>query len=93
MRLPRLQLTVRGMMVLILFIGLVSALVIQSIRVARRDREFTRIARARANCRRAAVELDRAEQLYGTGPIRNAVLNSARLNLKKALFELETCTD
>jgi type II secretory pathway pseudopilin PulG len=94
MRLPRFQVTVRGMMVLILLIGLVSALTIQSIRLARRDREFTRIARALANYRRAADQMERAEQKYGKGGHgRYAEINAATLNLKKALFELETSTD
>ena len=40
MRLPRVQFTVRRIMVLIAFMALVSALAVQSMRVASRDREL-----------------------------------------------------
>ena len=48
MRLPHLRFTVRWMMTLIVFAALVSALAIQSIRIARRDRELARLARISA---------------------------------------------
>jgi hypothetical protein len=45
MGMPRVRFTVRWMMILILFCGLVSALVVQGIRVARRDRELAGLGR------------------------------------------------
>jgi hypothetical protein len=83
--------TVRGIMVLILFIGLASALVIQSMRVARRDGELTRIARLLADHQRSADRMEWAARMYEKGYLSKAQLEAERLNLKnlkKALFEL-----
>jgi hypothetical protein len=88
MRLPRVRFTVRGMMILILCISLASALVIQSIRTARRDRELTRLAQLLADCRRSADRMDWAERMYEKGYLSKAQLKTERLNLKRALFEL-----
>jgi hypothetical protein len=88
MRLPRVRFTVRQMMILIVVIALVSALVIQSIRVARRDRELARLARLMAGYRRAADRVEWAERMREKGYVSKAVVEAEKRNLKKAVFEL-----
>ena len=88
MRMPRVRFTVRSMMILILFICLVSALVIQGIRGARRDRELAELARLLADYRRAADRMEWAERMYEKGYLSKAQVETEKVNLKRVLFEL-----
>ena len=88
MRLRRVRFTVRGIMILIVFIALPSALVIQSIRAARKDRERVRLVQLVGDFRRAADRLDWAERMYRKKYVSDAQLKSELLGFKKAEFAL-----
>jgi hypothetical protein len=64
MRWPCMRFTLRWMMVLVVLVALASALVIQSIRLARRDRELAGLARSLAAYRQAADRMQWAEQMH-----------------------------
>ena len=81
MRLPRVRFTVRRIMVLIAFMALVSAVVVQSIRVAKRDRELARLTRLLEDYRRVTDRLQWAERMYKKG-----YLPKARLDVEKQTF-------
>ncbi len=87
---PRLcvRLTVRQMMVLIVFMALVSALFIQTIRLARRDREIARLGLLLNDYQRAADRVDWAECMYKKGYISKAALANEELSLKRAAHAL-----
>ena len=89
MRLPRVRFTVRQMMILIVVAALVSALVIQSIRVARRDRELARLVQLLDDYRRASDRMQWAERMYEKGYVSKAQVESAKVSFKRALFELD----
>ncbi len=80
----RVRFSVRQMMVLIVFIALVSALVVQSIRSARRDREIARLELLLRDYQRAADRIEWAERMYNKGYLSKAVLASEKLSYKKA---------
>jgi hypothetical protein len=88
MRLPRVRFTVRWMMILILFIGLATALVIQSIRVARRDRELAGLARLLADYRRTADRLQWAEKMHKKGYVSKAQLDIEKSSFRKTAISL-----
>jgi hypothetical protein len=69
MRLPRVRFTVRQMLVLVVVSALVSALVIQSIRAARRDRELARLVRMLND---ASDRMQWAERMYEKGYVSKA---------------------
>jgi hypothetical protein len=80
--------TVRGMMILVLFIALASALVIQSIRVARRDRELEALAKLLADYRRAADRMQWAEQMHKKGYVSKAQFDIERATFRKTAISL-----
>jgi hypothetical protein len=84
----RVRFTVRQMMILIIFMALVSALVIQSIRVARRDRELAGLAQLLADYRRAADRMQWAERMYEKGYVSKTLVEGEKVSFKRALFEL-----
>jgi len=84
----RVRFTVREMMVLIVFMALVSALVIQSIRSARRDREIARLALLLNDYRRAADRMQWAERMYKKGYVSKAEFAHEELFFKRAADEL-----
>ena len=84
MRLPRVRFTVRWMMILIVFIGLASALIVQSIRVARRDRELAGLARLLADYRRAADRMQWAERMHQKGYVSKERFDIERASYRKA---------
>jgi hypothetical protein len=88
MRFPRLRFTLRSMMILILFIGLASALVIQSVRATRRDHQLTELTLLLRDYRRAADRMEWAERMYEKGYLSKAQIETEKVNLKRALFEL-----
>jgi hypothetical protein len=81
MRPPRVQVTVRGMKILIVFTALSSALVIQSIRVARRDRELAALAQFLADYRQAADRMQWAEQMH-----KKVYISKAQFDIERASF-------
>ena len=88
MRLPRARFTVRWMMILIVFIGLASALIVQSIRVARRDRELAGLARLLADYRRAADRMQWAERMHKKGYVSRERFDIERASYRKAALPL-----
>jgi hypothetical protein len=76
------------MMILIVVIALMSALVIQSIRATRLDRERARLALPLAEYRRETDWVKWAERMHAKGYVSKALVESERVNLKKTLFEL-----
>ena len=84
----RVRFTVRQMMILVIFVALVSAFVIQSIRVARRDRELSRLARLLNDYRRAADRMQWAERMYKKGYVSKAVFDYEKLSLRNTGYEL-----
>jgi hypothetical protein len=84
----RVRFTVRQMMILIVFMGLVSALVIQSIKAARRDRELARLARLLDDYRRAADRMQWAERMYKKGYVSTAAFENEKLSFKRTGDEL-----
>jgi hypothetical protein len=88
MRLPRVRFTVRWIMILIVFLGLASALVIQSIRVARRDRELAGLARLLEDYRRAADRMQWAEQMHKKGYVSKAQFDAEKISFQKAAISL-----
>jgi hypothetical protein len=88
MRLPRVRFTVRWTMILILFVALVSALVTQSIRATRRDRELARLGQLLADYRRAADRTQWAERMYKKGYVSRAQVDSEKLSLRRAGYSL-----
>ncbi len=89
MRLPRVRFRVRQMMFVIVVVALVSALVIQSNMVARRDRELARLVRLLDDYRRASDRMQWAERMYEKGYVSKAQVDSAKVSFKRALFELD----
>jgi hypothetical protein len=88
MRIPRVRLKLGWMMILIVFVAMLSALVIQSIRIAQRDRELARLDLLLKDYSRAADRLGWAERMYKKGYVSKAVLDSERIGFDKAGFEL-----
>ena len=88
MRLPRVRFTVRWIMILIVFLGLTSALVIQSIRVARRDRELAGLARLLEDYRRAADRMQWAERMHKKGYASKAVFDAHKDSFHKTAISL-----
>jgi hypothetical protein len=88
MRFPRVRLTVGSMMILIVFLALVSATVVQSIRLAQRDRELARLNLLLNEYSRAADRMEWAERMYEKGYISKAQVESERIGLQRAGFEL-----
>jgi hypothetical protein len=86
MRLPRVRFTVRQMLVLVVVSALVSALVIQSIRAARRDRELARLVRMLND---ASDRMQWAERMYEKGYVSKAQVEDAKVSFKRTLFELD----
>jgi len=84
----RVRFTVRRMMVLIVFMGLVSALVIQSIRSARRDREIARLVLLLDDYRRAADRMQWAERMHKKGYLSTAEFANVELSFKRSAEEL-----
>lgn len=84
MRLPRVQFTVRRTMILMVFVAIVSALVTQSMRVARRDRELARLRQSLADYRWAADRTQWAERMYQKGYVSKAQVESEKLALRRA---------
>jgi hypothetical protein len=76
------------MMILIVFIGLASALAVQSIRVARRDRELAGLTRSLANYRRAADRMQWAERMHKKGYLSHARFDIERASYRKAALPL-----
>jgi hypothetical protein len=89
MRLPHVRFTVRHMMVLVVVAALVSALVIQSIRAARRDRELAGLGRLLDVYRRASDRMQWAERMYEKGYVSKAAVEGEKVSFKRALFELD----
>jgi hypothetical protein len=85
----RVRFTVRQMMVVIVFMALVSALVIQSIRTARRDREIARLVRSLNDYRQSADRIEWAERMHQKGYVSKAVLANERLSFERASRELD----
>jgi hypothetical protein len=88
MRLPHLRFTVRWMMILIVFIGLASALVVQSFRVARRDRELAGLAQLLVDYRRAADRMQWAEQMHKKGYVSKARFDAEKISFQRAAISL-----
>jgi len=85
MRLPRVQFTVRWMMILIVFVALVAAFVGERIRAVRREREMAvRIERLLAEYRRAIDRAQWAERMRAKGYASQAQLEAENASLKKA---------
>lgn len=84
----RVRFTVRQMMILIVVMALVSALVIQSVRLARRDREFAVLVRSLDDYRRAADRIEWAERMYQKGYVSKAALRNEKLSFKKTTHQL-----
>jgi len=83
MRLPRLRFTVRGMMVLIAFMALASALAIQSTRLARRDRELAALGQSLA-----AVRMEWAERMHKKGYLSTAQRDAEKRSVRKVATSL-----
>jgi hypothetical protein len=75
-------------MILIVFMALASALVIQSIRVARRDRELSTLVRLLDEYRRVTDRLEWAERMHQKGYVSKSLVDSERTGLNRALFAL-----
>jgi hypothetical protein len=88
MRLPRVRFTVRWIMILIVFFGLASALVVQTIRVARRDRELAGLRRLLGEYRRAADRMQWAEQMHKKGYVSKERFDIERASFRKAALPL-----
>jgi hypothetical protein len=88
MRLPRVRFKLRGMMILVLFIALASALVIQSIRVARRDRELAALAKLLADYRQAADRMQWAERMHKKGYVSKAQFDFEKATFRKTATSL-----
>jgi hypothetical protein len=88
MRWLRVRFTVRQMMILIVFMALVSALVVQSIRVARRDRQLARFARLLDDYRRAGDRMQWAERMYKKGYVSKTAFEIEKVSLKNTGYEL-----
>ena len=85
----RVRFTVRQVMVLIVFMALVSALVIQSIRSARCDREIARLVRLLNDYQRAADRIEWAERMYKKGYVSDAVFANEKRSFTRAAHELD----
>jgi hypothetical protein len=81
---PRVRFTVRRMVTLIVFAALVSALVTQSVRLVRHDRELARLEALLADHRRAADRRRWAERMHEKGYLSWARVVSEDLSLKWA---------
>jgi hypothetical protein len=88
MRLPRVRFTVRRMMILIAFMALVSTLVVQSIRVASRDRELARLGRLLEDYQRVTDRLQWAERMYKKGYVSQAQLDVEKRSVRKVATSL-----
>ncbi len=84
----RVRFTVRQTLVLIVFMALVSALVVQSIRLARRDREAARIVRLLHDFQRAADRVEWAERMYEKGYVSKAQFANEERSFKRVADEL-----
>jgi hypothetical protein len=76
------------MMVLTVFIALVSAVIVQSIRLARRDRELARLTLFLAEYQRASDRLEWAERMHKRGYVSQAQLNSEKVSFDRAKLSL-----
>jgi hypothetical protein len=76
------------MMTLVALLALVSALVVQSFRVARRDRELATIRVLLDDYQRAADRMEWAERMYKKGYVSKAQVDLERNGLKRAGFDL-----
>ena len=88
MRVPRVRFTVRRMMILIAFMALVSALVLQSMRVASLDRELARLGRLLEDYRRVTDRLQWAERMYKKGYVSKAQLDVEKRTVRKVATSL-----
>ncbi len=84
----RVRFTVKHMMILIVFAALVSSVVIQSIRVAQRDRELTRFVQLLDDYRRGADRTHWAERMYKKGYISKAVFDNENVSFRRTGHEL-----
>ncbi len=84
----RLRFTVRQIMILIVVMALVSSLVLQSIRLARRDRELASLMRSLNDYQRAADRLDWAERMHRRGYLSQAAFRNEELSFKRVAREL-----
>jgi hypothetical protein len=88
MRVPRMRFSVRRMMLLIVIIALLSSLVVQSLRVARSDRELARLGRLLDDYRRAANRAQWAENMHKKGYVSKAQVDAEQATFSRAKFSL-----
>jgi type II secretory pathway pseudopilin PulG len=84
MNLPRVRFRLRSIMILILVISLLSALVVQSVRLARRERELAALRQALEDYQRAVDRLEWAERMNKKGYVPQTQLKSERQSLQRA---------
>jgi len=75
-------------MILTVFLALLSAFVIQSVRVARRDRELASLRVLLGDYLRAGDRMEWSERMYAKGHVSKAAVNSEILGFRKAGFTL-----
>jgi hypothetical protein len=80
----RLRFNLRQMMVLVVFMALVSAVVIQSTRLAQREREIANLVQSLHGYQRAADRKEWAERMYKKGYVSKAALTNEEVSYKKA---------
>ena len=88
MRRPRVRFTLRLTMIVIAFMALASALVVQSIRVASRDRELARLGRLLEDYRRVTDRLQWAERMYKKGYVSKAQVDVEKRTVRKVATSL-----
>jgi type II secretory pathway pseudopilin PulG len=78
------------MMVVIVLIGLASAVVIQSVRVARRDRQLAALARLMEDYRRAVDRMQWAERMHKKGYVSKAQLDVENASFRRELMSVSS---
>jgi hypothetical protein len=83
MRRLRVRFSVRSIMIVVVLIAFASALVVQSVRIERRNRDLSRLRQLLSDYQRAADRMHWAERMYKKGYVSKAQLDTEKVSLER----------